>query len=221
MRARSGWNHIDNKRKFRHTRASWASKSAAPRPERPSAPSLGLRPFAPRFPFRGSTARPRAPLFRCVSVSRPYRAPSPPRPPAPWGPRPAAPRARAPPARALCGNCIHACRQPPRHPGGRPRLGILCAPWLTLPGAGGRGGGWRGAACEGLQGSRRLQADGRRHARDRLPRARPHYAAYRGFRVPSTSMHQARIILAVHGFEAARPTSTRTTMDSTCTRVCS
>eukprot|EP00964_Phaeocystis_antarctica_P041504 scaffold23738_cov67-Phaeocystis_antarctica.AAC.3 len=33
--------------------------------------------------------------------------------------------------------------------------------------------------------------------------ARPHYAASRCFRVPSTSMHQARIILAVHGFEAS------------------
>ena len=32
---------------------------------------------------------------------------------------------------------------------------------------------------------------------------RPHCAASRGLWLPSTSMHQARIILAVHGFEAS------------------
>ena len=32
---------------------------------------------------------------------------------------------------------------------------------------------------------------------------RPHCAAFRGLWLPSTSMHQARIILAVHGFEAS------------------
>ena len=32
---------------------------------------------------------------------------------------------------------------------------------------------------------------------------RPHCASSRGLWLPSTSMHQARIILAVHGFEAS------------------